>query len=201
MISAEKYQDFQSLLLDERHRFFTGRLPDELRPDAARFETLWNLHPDDYHEIKMHGRLVNTPRWQQAFGKDYHYTGRTNVALPVPPDLRPVLEWGQSTLDPRLNGLLLNWYDGQLKHYIGPHRDSRKNMVNGAPIVTVSLGEERIFRLSQPKTRATRDFVARDGTVFVMPYETNLVWKHAVPRFARYKRRRISITLRAFVTD
>ena len=79
------YPEFESHLLDERHHFFAGKLPDELRPDAARFETLWNLHPADYHVIKIHGRLVNTPRWQQAYGADYHYTGRTNVALPMTP--------------------------------------------------------------------------------------------------------------------
>jgi len=71
-------------------------------------------------------------------------------------------------------------------------------MVVGAPIVTISLGEERVFRLTHPKRKVTSDFIARDGSVFVTPYETNLAWKHAVPRFARYRGRRISITLRAF---
>ena len=64
--------------------------------------------------------------------------------------------------------------------------------------MTISLGEERIFRLTQPKTKQVRNFPACDGTVFVMPYDTNKVWKHAVPRFARWTGRRISITLRAF---
>ena len=71
-------------------------------------------------------------------------------------------------------------------------------MVAGVPIVTISLGEGRIFRLSHPRTKQRRDFSARDGTVFVMPYETNLAWKHGVPRFARWRGRRISITIRAF---
>ena len=68
------------------------------------------------------------------------------------------------------------------------------------PIVTVSLGEERTFRLSHPKTKEVRDFPARDGTVFVLPFDTNKVWKHEVPRFARWRGRRISITVRAFLT-
>ncbi len=194
------YPNYESHPLDDRHHFFTGRLPDELRPDAEGFATLWNLHPDAYHVIQMHGRPVNTPRWQQAFGADYHYTGSANVALPTPPDLLPVLRWGQSRIHERLNGLLLNWYDGKLGHYIGPHHVSTTNMAAGAPIVTISLGEERVFRLSNPKSKETHDFVACDGTVFLMPYDTNLVWKHAVPRFARYEGRRISITLRAFET-
>jgi alkylated DNA repair dioxygenase AlkB len=193
-----QYPGFESHLLDERHRFFTGMLPDELRADAARFAALWDLHPDEYHLIRIHGRLVKTPRWQQAYGADYHYSGRTNLGLPVPPDLEPFLGWGRSNVHQGLNSLLLNWYDGKLGHYIGPHHDSDTNMVRGSPVVTVSLGEERVFRLSNPNSRATRDFAARDGTVFIMPYDTNLAWKHAVPRFARHQGRRISLTLRAF---
>ena len=65
------------------------------------------------------------------------------------------------------------------------------------PLVTVSLGEERVFRLTHPE-KAKRDFLAEAGTIFIMPYDTNEAWKHSVPRRARYRGRRISITLRAF---
>src|SRR5690242_2852393 len=101
-----------------------GMLPDELVPDGVRFAALWDLHPTDYHTIQMHGRPVKTPRWQQAYGADYHYTGNTNPGLPVTPIMTPFLAWAQRTLEPSLNGLLFNWYDGALGHYIGPHRDS-----------------------------------------------------------------------------
>jgi alkylated DNA repair dioxygenase AlkB len=184
--------------LDGRHAFYSGRLPEGLAFDATRFEDLWAMHPEGYHVIHMPGGPTKTPRWQQAFGRDYHYTGRVNQALPVPALLEPLLAWARQAVHGRLNGLLLNWYDGELGHYIGPHHDSTKGMVADAPIVTVSLGEGRVFRLTQPKTKERRDFPAPDGTVFVMPYATNLAWKHEVPRFAKWRDRRISITLRAF---
>ena len=41
------------------------------------------------------------------------------------------------------------------------------------------------------------DLEAAHGTVFVMPYETNLAWTHEVPCFARDEGRRVSVTLRA----
>ena len=97
--------------------------------------------------------------------------------------------------------MLLNWYDGALGHYIGPHRDSTKNMVADSPIVTISLGEERTFRLrpwSAERKTAALDFPARHGTVFVMPWETNLSFTHEIPKTSRAAGRRISITLRAF---
>lgn len=185
--------------LDGRHAFYAGRLPEALAVDAARFEELWAMHPGEYHVIRMHGRPVKTPRWQQAYGRDYHYTGRVNAALPAPPLLEPLLAWGREAVDARLNGILLNWYDGALGHYIGPHHDSTRNLAIGAPIVTVSLGEERVFRLTLPKTKQRRDFPAADGTVFVTPYDTNLAWKHEVPKSAGRRGRRVSVTLRAFV--
>ena len=186
--------------LDEECTFHVGVLPVELTFSQNQFDELWAMHTDEYHEIQMPGGLVKTPRWQQAFGADYHYTGKVNKALPIPPLLEPIFEWTKQSIDPRLNGILLNWYEGKFKHYIGKHRDSTINMIAGAPIVTISLGEERIFRLRPWKWTGYRDFPASSGTVFVMPFETNLRWTHEVPHFEKYQGRRISVTLRAFET-
>ncbi len=184
--------------LDDGCTFYVGTLPPDLRWPPEQFAQLWALHPEDYHEIRMPGGLVKTPRWQQAYGADYHYTGRTNQALPVPAILESLYAWTKATIDTRLNGILLNWYDAQLGHYIGKHRDSTKQMIEGAPIVTISLGEERVFRLRPWKGTGYRDFAANHETVFVMPYDTNLRWTHEVPHFEKYRARRISVTVRAF---
>jgi len=191
--------EFQRHILDAEHVLWEGALPPHLRADAETFETLWALHPAEYHDVRVHHKLVKTPRWQQAYHRDYVYTGSRNNALPVPAPLQPYWDWAREAIDPRLDSLLVNWYDGALGHYIGPHRDSRGQLVEGAPIVTLSLGAERIFRLKPWKREgATRDFAARDGVVFVMPYATNLAWTHQIPRQLSQKGRRISVTLRAF---
>jgi alkylated DNA repair dioxygenase AlkB len=186
-----------------RFSIFTARLPDELeRASQARFAELWALHPRRFHTITQPftGRTIPLPRWQQAYGRDYHYSGGVNRALPVPPLLQPYLAWARRHLDARLNGLLLNWYDAALRHYIGPHRDSIVGLSEGAPIVTVSLGATRLFRL-RPKGGTFVDFPATDGSVFILPWETNLNVKHAVPHRAGDLGRRISITIRAFDDD
>ena len=187
--------------LRNAHTFWTGNLPVNLRFDSVTFESLWRMHPPQFHEILMHGRVVKTPRWQQAFGMDYHYTGRVNRALSVPPLLDPLLAWAQRYIDERLNSILVNWYDGSLGHYIGRHRDSTREMIKGAPIVTISFGEKRFFRLRPYRGEGRRDFPALDGSVFVMPYETNLAFTHEVPRARRSSGRRISVTLRSFLDD
>jgi len=189
----------------ERHivfggfEFFSGSMPLPLKDTAAtEFETLWALHPSQSNEILIHGRMVPIPRWQQAYGRDYQFSGSVSQALPVPNILGPFLVWAREAVDARLNGLLLNWYEAERRHYIGAHRDSRHGLVTGTPIVTISLGDERIFRLRIPKERGFTDFEATHGAVFVMPWETNLHVKHEVPKAARAKGRRISITARAF---
>jgi alkylated DNA repair dioxygenase AlkB len=179
------------------HPLFEGRLPADL-DEAARknFDELWRLHPADFHQATIHGRTITLPRWQQAYEHDYRYTGSINRALPAPPLLRPFLAWGREAIDARLNGLLLNWYDPDRSHYIGPHRDSRISLVPGAPIVTISIGAARVFRQRPFKGTGFRDFDATHGVVFVMPFDTNLAVKHEVPKGRTG--RRISITLRAF---
>lgn len=197
----KELRDFTCHSLSDANTFWVGELPSRLRFTPAMFEELWHLQPADSPKIHLHGRLVTLPRKQQAYGKDYHFSGQTSAALPVPEALAPLLTWARDTVDDRLNGLLLNWYDGRLGHYIGQHRDSRVNMIHGSPIVTISLGEKRTFRLAPWRRIDPRavDFQADDGTVFVMPYETNLAWTHAVPASRRYTGRRISVTWRAFV--
>ena len=179
--------------------FLTGMLPPELVWDAAGFDAAWRLHPAEKPVITMVGRAVEVPRWQQAYGADYRFSGRTSAARPVPDLLRPLRAWACGAIDPRLNGLLVNWYDGP-GHYIGPHHDSTAGMAPGGPVVTLSFGEERTFRLTRGTgaTKVTRDFPAADGSAFVLPSDTNRAWKHAVPKAARYSGRRVSVTLRAF---
>jgi alkylated DNA repair dioxygenase AlkB len=178
-----------------------GRIPESLHMHGSSFEDLWNLHPNERPIITMHGRKVRIPRWQQAYGMDYQFSGEVNRALAVPLLLLPIFTWSKQTIDARLNGLLLNWYDGSLGHYIGRHRDSTVNMVKGAPIVTISFGESRTFRLRQWRSAtktAPIDLSVEDGAVLILPFETNLAFTHEIPASKQSVGKRISVTLRAF---
>ena len=176
-------------------------LPPELVCEGEAFEALWAMHPKEFHEVTIHGRTVPTPRWQQAYGANYHYAGSRNDALPIAPQIAPLLAWCRREIDPRLNGLLLNWYDGARGHYIGAHRDDRRDLIEGSPIVTISFGEERIFRMRPWKGRGFTDLVATPGHALVIPWQTNLSWTHELPRRVAYQGRRISVTIRAFVDE
>lgn len=190
---------FSTIPLDtDGHEVYLTTFPvGELR-DIIPFRDLWALHPEEYHTLVMHGKEVKTPRWQQAYGYSYEYTGSKNNALPLPESLQAFLHWARENVDDRLNGLLLNWYDGASGHYIGKHRDSRTGLVPDTPIVTISLGEERVFRLRPWRGAGFKDTLLTDGSALVMPWATNLSWTHEVPKMKKYTGRRVSVTLRAF---
>ncbi|NEQ47584.1 MAG: alpha-ketoglutarate-dependent dioxygenase AlkB [Leptolyngbya sp. SIOISBB] len=199
MQNLSKYAGFRRLDLDDRHHLWQGQLPSHLLPNAAQFEDLWQLHPDEYNTIQIHGRVVKTPRWEQAFNQSYCYSGYTNLAKSVPEAIMPIWEWIKVKVDARLNGILMTWYDGSLGHYIGKHRDSTQNLIPGSPIVTLSLGESRVFRMRPWQGNGYQDFPVHSGMVFVMPYATNSAWTHEVPMAKKYVGQRIAITFRAFM--
>ncbi len=188
----------RSVALDAEHVVLVGALPPALVPDAAGFAALWADHPDDFHEIQMHGRKVKTPRWQQAYGADYRYTGNVNRALPLTPPMRAWLAWAREEHDARLDGLLLNWYDGAAGHYIGKHRDSDIQRVEGSPIVTLSFGEARTFRMRPWRGAGFIDLPATAGWVIVTPGAPNPPSTHEAPPPPAARGRRVSVTIRAF---
>jgi alkylated DNA repair dioxygenase AlkB len=176
---------------------FADVLPDELIPDTNDFQVLWDLHPSEFSRIKMYDKEVYLPRWQQSFGKDYYFSGQVSSSLPTPKELQPYLDWARE-LNPAYNGLLLNWYDSDKKHYIGRHRDSEVGMVRGAPIITISIGATRIFRMRECGEKGFDDLEVKNGDIIVIPRHTNQEFTHEVPYLGSYPGKRVSITIRAF---
>lgn len=179
--------------LDARNCIFSGRLPDELIPSTDEFQAFWSEHPQESRKIFLYGRWVPMPRFQQAYEVPYQFSGQLSPAVPAPPMIRRYLDWVRKHIDDRANGLLVNWYEPQ--HYIGPHKDAKKDLIPNSPIVTLSFGEARRFCMS--KGSAEFHLTAEPGMLIVIPFSTNESWKHSVPE-DKYQGRRISITARAF---
>lgn len=176
---------------------YTGRIPEELRLGSEPFEFLWGMHPPNVAEVVVGGTAKQAPRWHQAYGHDYQFAGYSNRALPVPDALRGLLAWSQGAVDVRLNGILVNWYDAACEHRIAQHKDSPIGRVTDSPIVTITLGAARTFRMLVSKRWI--EFRVGDGDVVVLPDATNRKFAHAVPHLPGDEGRRISVTIRAFV--
>ena len=186
---------------DSIHGIWRSKLADKQMISSSNFKRLWKLHPDEFPCIFIHGRHLRLPRWQQAYGANYYFSGRASKAQPIPGALLDFLNWGQRSIDTRLNGLLLNWYDDQLGHYIGSHRDSTKGLVEHTSIAMMSLGSTRVMRFRPVKQPDFIDIEVENGDVIVMPAQTNANFKHEIPKLKRYCGKRISITMRCFEAE
>jgi alkylated DNA repair dioxygenase AlkB len=169
-------------------------IPTEL---LEEFSKLWDEHPVEYGKVKIMGKIISTPRWQQTYGKSYNFTGMNHDALPVPKIFKPMFDWANSTDHGPFNQMMVNWYlDGS--HYIGKHRDAG---VVDSNILSISRGETRIFRLRNYKTgEIVSNLPMKDGTVLVLCGKSNSEFTHEVPKVSGNKgssmNPRINITFR-----
>jgi alkylated DNA repair dioxygenase AlkB len=185
------------LLLGDGRAVAMCSLPDHLVPSTESFEAWWALRPAAPPMITVRGWKGPAPRYKQAYEHDYRFSGQTSHAIPLPDEFVAVVAWARSTIDPRLNGILGNWYDASEGHYIGEHRDKDRELISGSPIVTMSFGDPRVFRLKQYRGDLRHDIVATPGLVIVMPWDVNKTWTHEIAKTSK-PGRRISLTLRCF---
>ena len=186
-----------------------GTLPSKLKQLLTMTE-MRRLLPAEREKVRMFGRLIDMPRYSQNYGRSYQYSGVVHHAKSVPEVLKPVLTWiNQDLVAPEATGeedgssklydaLLVNWYCDKTQ-YIGEHADDEKELVLGAPIISVSLGQERVLRIRPPKPRAEhviegsrkrkqpshrpmRDIPLKDGTYLVMGGRFQEHFTHQVPK-------------------
>jgi alkylated DNA repair dioxygenase AlkB len=184
-------------------------LPDELKLDAKQFDELWALHPAELGQVKLYGKTLDTPRWQQSYGQPYRFSGLEHAALPVPAQVQRYLDYANSlpqygSPGGSFNMALLNWYqDG--RHHIGYHADDESQMLAGTPVFSLSFGQQRPLSL-KPKNNVEGEQLKvemPDNSVLVMGGRCQKTHKHAVPKVEGKKGaamgRRINITFRMFV--
>ena len=224
----------------------------------------------------INGKLVDTPRLQQPYYRDYSFTGVYHPAAasstrggggegaaPTPPIVDALTRWAnahvnewveeaerslgiqrraavprlpsQSSVEDRhgspsspcvtpsteggdptpwlLNSALVNWYRNG-HDYIGAHSDRQANglLLVGSPIVSVSYGAERTFRIRPMRSQAeydvghrvavVRDIPLRHGTVVVMGGMMQEFFTHEVPKVGGDKGgrvgARVNVTMRCF---
>lgn len=181
--------DGQVIWLDE--------LPADLVPTDAAFADWWRLHPEDPPTIRVRGYKGPAPRFQQAYGHDYRFSGQTSIAVPLPDQFSAVTEWVKATVHAGINGAVATWYDATQGHYLGAHRDETKDLVPGTPIVTISFGDPRVFRLQRHRLGLRHDIVPTAGQVILLPWAVNRTWTHEIVKTTR-PGHRISLTYRCF---
>lgn len=171
------------------------QLPLELQVDSDLFEVLWQLHPLELGKVKMFGKIIDTPRYQANYGKEYHYTGLTHPATPVPhPYLERLMAWVCADSGQHYEQMIINWYrDGS--DYIGKHSDSESGLVPNSNIYSFSFGSSRDFVI-RSKTGDFKQVLSLDNNdVLIMGGSMQRNFTHEVPKRV-HAGRRINVTFR-----
>jgi len=188
-------------------------LPPDLRVDRKLFDELWALHPAELGSIRLFGKEIRTPRWTQAYGESYTFSGKTHDALPLA--THPFFARLQARVS-EISGcpytqMLVNWYkDGT--HRIGWHADDEGALARpewdpaaAIGVWSFSYGATRHFDLrpkrkpgdkSAPATELR--WPAADNTCIAMMGATQQHYQHQVPTQRTVDGARINVTMRVF---
>ena len=150
--------------------------------------------------IKLGGRTVVAPRHQFAVGdKDlaYRFSGSSVPARPWTIPFNRVRRQVEKLTGHRFNYILVNIYKNG-GEYIGPHSDDLRDQSPNVPIVSLSLGATRAFRLA-PRIGGLDIKVIElsHGDLLIMGAQSQELYKHSVPKRTRVARERVSLTFRS----
>lgn len=154
------------------------------------------------HQIRMFGRLVDSPRlscWIGDAGVSYTYSGTRFLPRAWPPSLGPIRERLAEALGVTFNSVLANLYrDG--RDYMGWHSDNEAALGSQPLIASLSLGASRRFVLKHRQMAGTkRELLLPHGSLLVMAGDTQQNYRHALPRTAQPVGERINLTFRTIL--
>jgi alkylated DNA repair dioxygenase AlkB len=210
-------------LSDDGASYITmSTLPSDLTLYATNtFTTLFNHHPTSRGKVQMPTGEHESPRWHKSYLNtpspnptshySYMFSGHNDTSNrdQLPSAFLPFLDYVNRE-GGGYNQVVVNWYkDGQ--DYTPQHSDCEDGMEEGADIVVISLGDERLFKIRPKNLKREEvdgdmgvvakgeglDVACPHGSVLTMGGQTQKFFRHGVPKSAS-EAPRISITFRKF---
>lgn len=149
-------------------------------------------------KIAIVGKKLKVPRLMCWYGDPeaiYTYSGATHIPLPWIPVLTQLQVNIEHYLHKTFNSVLGNLYrDGQ--DSMGWHADNEKELGRNPTIASLSLGEERLFKIRHRKTKETVDLHLKSGSLLIMSGELQHHWRHCIPKTRVNTEPRINLTFR-----
>ncbi|HYP02917.1 MAG TPA: alpha-ketoglutarate-dependent dioxygenase AlkB [Cyanobium sp.] len=189
----------------EREGLKVRSWPRWLEAAADHQQVLSEEVPWKQEMITLFGRTTPIPRlscWMGDPGCHYTYSGVRNQLEPWSPRVQELRLKVEEAVGCRFNSLLLNLYrDGSDK--LDWHADDERELDPASPIVSLSLGAARTFRLRPRDPEripcASLTFELGHGDLLVMDPPTQEHWLHQVPRRLRVKTPRLNLTFRVIL--
>ena len=152
-------------------------------------------------EVIIFGKLIKTNRkvaWYASSNFEYTYSNISKKALPFTPALLNLKQIIEQKTGEIYNACLLNLYQNGSEG-MGWHSDDEKELEPLASIASLSLGADRKFSLKHKINKQTISVILENGSLLEMKNETQLFWKHALPKTTKVLGPRINLTFRKMV--
>jgi alkylated DNA repair dioxygenase AlkB len=178
-------------------------IPDFIKEPNNVFEKLMQEIPFEQRQVKVFGKIYDEPRLTSVHGDDnvldktYIYSKSIRELKPMTPSLIEIKKQIEHYTSHTFDFVLLNLYrNGNDK--VGWHSDDEP-MMNCSNIVSISLGEERIFKF---RNKNTKDLVWKNklanGSMVWMKPNCQELYEHEVPKETKVNKPRINLTFRKF---
>ena len=148
--------------------------------------------------IFIFGKWVKVPRmicWYGDPEANYRYSGVNHQPRPWTTELQSIRKKVEPQGRCAFNSVLANLYrDGN--DSMGCHADDEKELGLNPVIASLSLGDERLFKLHHKKRKEILDIILGHGDLLVMAGSLQNHWMHSVPKTKNIKTPRINLTFR-----
>lgn len=174
--------------------------PDFLTTEEANnwFNELQNNLDWAEESINMFGKSILVPRLVCWYGDKtaiYRYSGVKHIPLPWTRSLSELKSKIEALTQRKFNSVLGNLYRNE-NDSMGWHSDNEKELGNDPFIVSLSLGEERIFKLKNKNTKQQLKITLPSGSLVIMSAQFQHNWQHCIPKSTAPKKSRINLTFR-----
>ena len=153
--------------------------------------------------IFIFGKWVKVPRLMSWYGDPdayYQYSGVKHQPKPWNAVLQSIRKTVGQQCQCTFNSVLANLYrNGQ--DSMGCHADDEKELGHNPLIASLSLGDERLFKLHHKKSKETVDIILRHGDLLIMAGTLQHHWMHSIPKTKKFKTPRINLTFRKILVD
>jgi alkylated DNA repair dioxygenase AlkB len=154
-------------------------------------------------KIKMFGKIYTPKRKKYCMGDNdvnYKYSGIINKTNKWDNLILEIKNKISSITKQNYNFCLFNYYqDGD--SYINWHSDNEKDIIPNSSIVSISLGNPRLFKLKNKTTKETKNIILNSGDILIMSGNCQNEYLHCVPKSKKYNLPRINLTFRLMKVD
>lgn len=152
-------------------------------------------------EVIIFGKLIKMTRkvaWYAISNIEYTYSNISKKALPFTPELLSLKQKVEHKTGETYNACLLNLYQNG-NEGMGWHSDDEKMLEPSASIASLSFGADRKFSLKHKQNKQAVSVILENGSLLEMKNETQLFWKHSLPKTTKVVKPRINLTFRKMV--